>query len=141
MAGARRCQEKAALPGANAADTNGEIGGTIMTIIWHLLFFAAVVFSYLLQALVWLVIANAVVSWLIAFDIINMRNRTAYSVVRGLDRVVSPVLKPFRRFIPPLGGMDITPLILIVLIAAAQQTLVGPLIGWLHVMSEGGLQS
>jgi YggT family protein len=112
-----------------------------MTIIWHLLFFAAVVLGYLLQALVWLVIANAVVSWLIAFDIINMRNRTAYAVVRGLDRVVSPFLKPFRRFIPPLGGMDITPLILIVLIAAAQQTLLSPLIGWLHAMSEGGLQS
>jgi YggT family protein len=108
-----------------------------MTIIWHLLYFAAVVFGYLLQLLVWLVIANAIVSWLIAFDIINLRNRTAYSVVRGLDRVVSPFLKPFRRFIPPLGGMDITPVILIVLIMAAQQTLLGPLIGWLAAMSSG----
>jgi YggT family protein len=108
-----------------------------MTIIWHLLYFSAVVVGYLLQALVWLVIANAIVSWLIAFDIVNLRNRTAYSIVHGLDRVVSPFLRPFRRFIPPLGGMDITPLILIVLIAAAQQTLLGPLIDWLHAMSEG----
>lgn len=108
-----------------------------MTILWHLLYFLAVVFGYLLQLLVWLVIANAVISWLIAFDIINMRNRTAYAVVRGLDRVVSPFLRPLRRFIPPLGGMDITPVILIVLIMAAQQTLLGPLISWLGAMASG----
>ena len=57
-------------------------------------------------------------------------------MVRGLDRVVSPFLRPFRRFIPPLGGMDITPVILIVLIMAAQQTLLGPLIVWLDTMSN-----
>ena len=127
---------------AAAADTRpSNLKRARMTILWHLLYFAAVVFGYLLQLLVWLVIANALVSWLIAFDILNMRNRTAYAIVRGLDRVVSPFLRPFRRFIPPLGGMDITPVILIVLIMAAQQTLLGRRIGWLAAAGSGALQT
>lgn len=102
-----------------------------------IIYFVFLVVDFLLSALVWIVIANAVVSWLIAFDIINMRNRAAYNIVRMLDRVVSPFLKPFRRFIPPIGGMDITPLILIVLIAATQRALLPALFGWLQ-MSVGG---
>ncbi len=102
-----------------------------------IIYFVFLVINFLLSALVWLVIANAVVSWLIAFDIINMRNRAAYSIVRGLDRVVSPFLRPFRRFIPPLGGMDITPLILIVLIMATQRALLPALFVWLQT-SVGG---
>lgn len=101
--------------------------------------FLFLVISFLLSALVWLIIANAVVSWLIAFDIINMRNRAAYNIVRTLDRVTSPLLAPFRRFIPPLGGMDITPVILIILIVAAQRALLPALFGWLQATVGGGV--
>lgn len=101
------------------------------------IYFVFLVINFALDALVWLVIANAVVSWLIAFDIINLRNRTAYNVVRLLDRAVSPLLAPFRRFIPPLGGMDITPVILIILIWAAQRALLPALFQWLVGMTGG----
>jgi YggT family protein len=102
-----------------------------------LIYFVFLVIDFLLNVVVWLVIANALVSWLIAFDIINMRNRAAYNAVRFLDRVVSPLLAPFRRFIPPLGGMDITPLILIIIIVAAQRALLPALFQWLEAMVGG----
>ena len=100
--------------------------------------FIFLVIDFLLTAIVWLVIVNAVVSWLIAFDIINLRNPHAYNIVRMLDRATAPLLKPFRRFIRPIGGMDITPMILIILILAAQRALLPPLFIWLE-NSVGGV--
>lgn len=102
-----------------------------------LIYFVFLVINFALDVLVWLVIANAVVSWLVAFDVINLRNRFAYNAVRFLDRAVSPLLAPFRRFIPPLGGMDITPVILIILIWATQRALLPAAFQWLEGMTGG----
>jgi YggT family protein len=88
--------------------------------------FVFVVLHYLLQAVIWIVIANAILSWLIAFDVLNMRNRTARQIVVFLDAMTRPLLAPFRRVIPPLGGIDITPVILIILVGAADQVFVAP---------------
>jgi YggT family protein len=96
-----------------------------------LLNFVFVILHYLLQAIIWVVIANAIVSWLIAFDVINMRNRLARQVVTFLDQVTRPLLAPFRRFIPPLGGIDISPVILIVLVEATDQVLLPAAYAWL----------
>ncbi|MDB5439641.1 MAG: hypothetical protein JWM33_2068 [Caulobacteraceae bacterium] len=64
--------------------------------------------------LLWLaVFVQAALSWLVAFNVINSRNQFVYQVVRMLDAVVNPLLRPFRRVIPPLGGVDITPIILV----------------------------
>ncbi|HEY7852645.1 MAG TPA: YggT family protein [Caulobacteraceae bacterium] len=104
-----------------------------------ILYFIFLVIGFLLDALVWLIVANAIISWLVAFDIINLRNRAAYSVVRMIDRVTAPFLAPFRRFIPPIGGMDITPVILIVLIMAAQRALLPALFLWLQATVGGGV--
>jgi YggT family protein len=93
--------------------------------------FIFLVLQLLIQAVIWIIIANAIVSWLIAFDVINMRNATARSVVRFLDQATRPLLHPFRRFIPPLGGIDVTPVILIILLQAAAVTLLPALKGWL----------
>jgi YggT family protein len=72
----------------------------------------------------WLVVANAVISWLVAFNVLNMRNSTARQFVMGLDRVVTPLLAPLRRFIPPLGGMDFTPVIFLLLLTGVQRYLI-----------------
>jgi YggT family protein len=85
----------------------------------------------LLVAIVWVVIANAIISWLIAFDVINMRNRLARQVVTFLDAITRPLLAPFRRIIPPLGGIDITPVILIVIVQATIVVLVPALEAWI----------
>ncbi len=105
-----------------------------MLAILNFIFF---VIDALLSAIVWIVIINAVVSWLIAFDIINMRNPTAYRVVRFLDRVTSPLLAPFRRVIPPIGGLDLTPVILIVIISGVQRFLLPAFAAWLATMLVG----
>ena len=65
----------------------------------------------LLDLMIMAIVINAILSWLVAFDVVNLRNRFVYQFSRFLDAVTNPILRPFRRFIPPLGGVDITPLI------------------------------
>jgi YggT family protein len=73
----------------------------------------------LLQLLVWAIILSAILSWLVAFDVINLRNRFVYNVSRFLDAVTRPVLRPVQRIIPSLGGVDISPIIVILVIQGA----------------------
>jgi YggT family protein len=83
------------------------------------LHFVIFIIRSLLNLLVWAIIISAILSWLVAFDVINLRNRFVYNVSRFLDAVTRPVLRPFQRIIPPLGGVDITPIIVILLIQGA----------------------
>ena len=66
--------------------------------------------------LIFLIFAQFIVSLLIAFDIINMRNQFVGTIKRFLDAVVNPMLRPFQRFIPILGGVDISPIVLLLAI-------------------------
>ncbi len=61
----------------------------------------------------WIVIASAIVSWLLAFGVINIRNRFVRMVVDFLYKVTEPALRPIRRIMPNLGGVDISPVILL----------------------------
>ena len=70
----------------------------------------------LLEALVWAIIVSAILSWLVAFDVINLRNRFVYNVAHFLDAVTRWVLRPVQRVIPPLGGVDISPVIVLLVI-------------------------
>ncbi len=69
--------------------------------------------SPLLTLLVWVIIANAILSWLIAFNVVNPRNQFVNMIGRFTHAVTEPLLRPLRRIIPSLGGVDITPIILI----------------------------
>lgn len=86
---------------------------------------------YVLQGIIGLVIfaiiASAIMSWLVAFNVINLRNQFVYGVARFLDAVTSPILRPFQRLIPPLGGVDISPIIVILLLQGVR----GYLLPWL----------
>ena len=62
---------------------------------------------------VWVIILSAVLSWLVAFDIVNMRNRFVYLVGDALNRITEPVYRPIRRLLPDMGGLDLSPLIVI----------------------------
>ena len=77
----------------------------------------------LLTLMVWALILNAILSWLVAFDVINLRNRFVYQFARFLDSVTRPMLAPVQRIIPSLGGVDITPIIVILLITGVQRYL------------------
>ncbi len=70
----------------------------------------------LLGLLVIAIIISAVLSWLVAFDVINLRNRFVYNFSRFLDAVTRPILRPVQRIIPPLGGVDISPIIVLLVI-------------------------
>ena len=78
----------------------------------------------LLNFLLFAIVVSAILSWLVAFDVINTRNRFVYMVVTFLDAVTRPVLAPVRRIIPPLGGVDISPIIVILVIAGALRYLI-----------------
>ena len=62
---------------------------------------------------IWVVIIGAIFSWLIAFDVVNRRNRAVYTIADSLYRMTEPALRPIRRVLPNLGGLDISPVILI----------------------------
>ncbi|RAK57154.1 YggT family protein [Phenylobacterium deserti] len=89
--------------------------------------FAISLLQALIQLFIWALIINAVLSWLIAFNVINVRNSFVYNVVRFLDRVTAPVMAPFQRIIPPLGGVDISPIIVIIVLQLASSKLLTPL--------------
>ena len=67
----------------------------------------------LLDICFWIIIVQVVLSWLITFEVINIRNPQAANFVRLIDRVTAPVYRPLRKLIPPIAGIDITPIILI----------------------------
>jgi YggT family protein len=62
----------------------------------------------------WVVIAGAVMSWLVAFDVINLRNRFVATIYDTCERLTTPVLNPIRKVIPTLGGVDLSPVALII---------------------------
>ncbi len=62
---------------------------------------------------IWVIIIGAILSWLIAFDVVNRRNRAVYTIADALYRLTEPALRPIRRVLPDLGGLDISPVILI----------------------------
>ncbi|ESQ77622.1 YggT family protein [Asticcacaulis sp. AC402] len=66
------------------------------------------VLDFVLSFIIWMLIISAILSWLIAFNVINTRNPTVYRIVEALDRFTAPILEPFRRLVPPIGGFDIS---------------------------------
>ena len=77
---------------------------------------------------IWLLIASAVLSWLIAFNVVNTRNPIVHSIGEFLYRVTEPLLRPIRNLLPNLGGIDVSPVILIIGLLFLRQ-----LIFWLYI--------
>jgi YggT family protein len=74
-----------------------------------------------LLSLCWfLVIAAVVVSWLVAFGVLNMSNQTVRQIVRALDAITEPIFRPIRKIIPPIGGLDLSPIFVLLAIAFLQ---------------------
>lgn len=71
----------------------------------------------------WAIILSAIMSWLIAFNVVNTRNDVVRSVYNFLSAVTEPALRPIRRFLPNLGGVDISPIILFLIILLVEMWL------------------
>ncbi len=69
--------------------------------------------SQLIDLYIWLLIISAVLSWLVSFQVLDTRNRFVYLVIGSIYKMTEPAYRFVRRFIPPLGGIDLSPLILI----------------------------
>ncbi|WP_298333489.1 YggT family protein [Asticcacaulis sp.] len=93
--------------------------------------FVFFVLNGILSFAVWVIIISAILSWLVAFNVINTRNPGVYRFMEMLDRLTYPILEPFRRVIPNLGGIDISPIIAILIIQGMQR--------YLLPMARGGL--
>ena len=76
-----------------------------------------------LELYIWVIIASVVLSWLVAFNVINTRNAFVYQIGDFLDRVTEPALRPIRSMLPNLGGIDISPMVLILLLIFARRLL------------------
>jgi YggT family protein len=76
-----------------------------------------------LDLYVWLLIAAAILSWLVAFNVVNTRNQFVAAVAEFLYRITEPVLAPVRRMMPNLGGLDISPIIVILIIMFTQRVI------------------
>lgn len=77
-----------------------------------------------LQIYIWLLIAAAVLSWLIAFNVVNARNQLVATIGEFLFRITEPFLRPIRSMLPNLGGIDISPVVLILVILLIENVII-----------------
>ncbi|MCO5090050.1 YggT family protein [Bosea sp. (in: a-proteobacteria)] len=82
------------------------------------------VIMIVLNLYIWILIASAVLSWLIAFNVINTRNQFVATVWDVLYRITEPVLRPIRQRLPNLGGIDISPIIVLLIIYFIQSVII-----------------
>jgi YggT family protein len=72
--------------------------------------------SMLLSIVWWIFLIMIIMSWLINFNVINTRNQFVASVWRVVNQITEPILRPIRRLVPPVGGLDLSPIIVFVII-------------------------
>ncbi|WP_339948891.1 YggT family protein [uncultured Albimonas sp.] len=89
----------------------------------------AIILLMILKFLWWVVIIHAVMSWLINFDVINLRQRFVYTIWSTLNRLTEPLYRPIRSVLPSMGGLDLAPLVLIFAILALQVLISNNLMG------------
>lgn len=77
--------------------------------------------STVIELYIWVIIINVILSWLVGFNIVNVRNRFVYMIGDVTSRLTEPVLRPIRNLLPNLGGIDLSPLVLVLLLIFAQR--------------------
>jgi YggT family protein len=77
--------------------------------------------SLILNLVWWVFLIMIIMSWLISFNVINTRNQFVANVWRVLNQITDPILKPIRRIVPPMGGLDLSPIIVFIVIFFLQR--------------------
>jgi YggT family protein len=85
------------------------------------------IISILLNVLWWIIIVQAIMSWLIAFNVINTHNDFVHSVWIALERLTEPLYRPIRKIMPDLGALDLSPMVVLLIIIILQQAILPPL--------------
>jgi len=85
------------------------------------MFYLARLITLVIDIYVWIIIAEVVISWLIIFDVINTKSSQAKNLVGMLKKATDPVMSRVRQYVPPIGGIDLTPIIVIVALNLLQK--------------------
>ena len=83
------------------------------------------ILDYLLAIVGWIIIGQVILSWLFAFNVLNTSSQGLRTVVNALDRITAPLYRPIRRLLPDFGGLDFSPLVLLILIQIVRMLLRG----------------
>ena len=82
------------------------------------------IISFLLDLLRWVIVIQVILSWLVAFNVINTYNQFVRSVLQALDTITEPIYRPIRRMLPDFGALDLSPLVVLVLIIIIQSYII-----------------
>jgi YggT family protein len=83
----------------------------------------------LIDLYIWVIVISVILSWLIAMDVVNRRNRAVYMIADTFYRLTNPVLRPIRNAMPDFGGLDISPIVLILGLYFVRDVVIN---GWLR---------
>ena len=73
-------------------------------------------FNAAIEIYTWILIASVILSWLVAFNVVNTKNQVVYAIGSFIHQITEPVLRPIRNVLPSLGGLDLSPLVLLLLL-------------------------
>jgi YggT family protein len=82
----------------------------------------------LLSVLTWIIIGQVILSWLLAFNVLNVHSGGVRNFIVALDRLTAPIYRPIRRLLPDFGGIDFSPLVILILIQVIKKLLAGVVI-------------
>ncbi len=83
------------------------------------------ILDFLLRILGWIIIGQVILSWLIAFNVLNTSSQGLRAFLAALDRITEPLYRPVRRMLPDFGGIDFSPLVVLILIQILRMLLNG----------------
>jgi YggT family protein len=81
--------------------------------------------DFLLSIVTWVIIGQVILSWLLAFNVLNMSSGGVRAFVLALDRITAPIYRPIRRILPDFGGIDFSPVVVLILIQVIKKLLAG----------------
>ncbi len=81
--------------------------------------------NLLLSVLTWIIIGQVILSWLLAFNVLNVHSGGVRNFIVALDRLTAPIYRPIRRLLPDFGGIDFSPLVILILIQVIKKLLAG----------------
>src|SRR3954451_2686802 len=83
------------------------------------------IIDFLLTIVTWVIIGQVILSWLFAFNILNTSSQGVRTLAVAIDRVTAPLYRPIRRILPDFGGIDFSPLVILILIQVIKRLLAG----------------
>lgn len=83
------------------------------------------IINLLLSVVTWIIIGQVILSWLLAFNVLNPSSGGVRAFVLALDRITAPLYRPIRRLLPDFGGIDFSPLVILLLIQVIRKLLAG----------------